>query len=235
MLQFQSIGPKPVQNTVDTGLPFPVQVRCNVNRFATKKEDFMKHATLALLGLATLLSTAACHKAAPVAKKPADTTPVASAPTPANQPPLTRRDNTLAATPTAQTPRTDRLTPAERARLNEILARLNDALFDYDKATIREDASTVLKADVGVIRDILANYPNQKLLIEGNADERGSEEYNLALGDRRARAAQEFLVSMGIPAAQLSLVSYGKERPICTDKTEDCWQRNRRAHVTAAP
>jgi len=52
---------------------------------------------------------------------------------------------------------------------------------------------------------------------------------------RRARAAQEFLVSMGIPAAQLSLVSYGKERPICTDKTEDCWQRNRRAHVTAAP
>jgi peptidoglycan-associated lipoprotein len=127
------------------------------------------------------------------------------------------------------------LTPAERVRLNEILARLNDALFDYDKATIRDDASTVLKADVGVIRDILANYPSQKLLIEGNADERGSEEYNLALGDRRARAAQEFLTQMGIPASQLALVSYGKERPICTDKTEDCWQRNRRVHVTAAP
>ncbi len=127
------------------------------------------------------------------------------------------------------------MTPQERATLNEKLAHLNDALFDYDKSTIRDDASTVLKADVGVIRDILANYPNQKLLIEGNADERGSEEYNLALGDRRARAAQEFLVSMGLPAAQLSLVSYGKERPICTDKTEDCWQRNRRAHVTAAP
>ncbi len=127
------------------------------------------------------------------------------------------------------------MTPEERATLNEKLAHLNDALFDYDKSTIRSDASTVLKADVGVIRDILANYPNQKLLIEGNADERGSEEYNLALGDRRARAAQEFLVQMGIPAAQLSLVSYGKERPVCTDKTEDCWQRNRRAHVTAAP
>ncbi len=127
------------------------------------------------------------------------------------------------------------MTPQERATLNEKLSHLNDALFDYDKSTIRDDASVVLKADVGVIRDILANYPNQKLLIEGNADERGSEEYNLALGDRRARAAQEFLVSMGIPAAQLSLVSYGKERPVCTDNREDCLQRNRRAHVTAAP
>jgi peptidoglycan-associated lipoprotein len=196
----------------------------------------MKHATLALLGLATLLSTAACHKAAPVAQKPADTTPVASAPPAAQAAPLQQRASTPTPTPTApaQT-RGPVMTPQERATLNESLARLNDALFDYDKSVIREDASVVLKADVGVIRDILANYPNQKLLIEGNADERGSEEYNLALGDRRARAAQEFLVQMGIPAAQLSLVSYGKERPICTDKTEDCWQRNRRAHVTAAP
>lgn len=196
----------------------------------------MKHATLALLGLATLLSTAACHKAAPVAKKPADTTPVAQQPAQAaqNRQPQ-QRNNGSTPSQSASTPRGGTLTPQERATLNEKLAHLNDALFDYDKSTIRDDASTVLKADVGVIRDILANYPNQKLLIEGNADERGSEEYNLALGDRRARAAQEFLVSMGIPAAQLSLVSYGKERPICTDKTEDCWQRNRRAHVTAAP
>lgn len=194
----------------------------------------MKHATLALLGLAVLLSTAACSKKKPVAAKPADTTPVASAPAPAAQPaPQRQSAYTPAATTPTRTPGV--MSPAERARLNEILARLNDALFDYDKATIRPDASTVLKADVAVIRDILSNYPNQKLLIEGNADERGSEEYNLALGDRRARAAQEFLVQMGIPAAQLSLVSYGKERPICTDKTEDCWQRNRRVHVTAAP
>jgi peptidoglycan-associated lipoprotein len=196
----------------------------------------MKNATLALLGVATLLTTAACHKTAPVAQKPKDTTPVAAAPATAEAAPLQRRETAPAPAQTPQTRGPDAvMTPQERATLNEKLARLNDALFDYDKATIRDDASTVLKADVGVIRDILANYPSQKLLVEGNADERGSEEYNLALGDRRARAAQEFLVSMGIPAAQLSLVSYGKERPICTDKTEDCWQRNRRAHVTAAP
>jgi peptidoglycan-associated lipoprotein len=195
----------------------------------------MKQATLAVLGLAALLSTAACHKTAPVAAKPADTTPVASAPPERQAAPMQQRQTASTPTDTTPAPRGAVMTPQERATLNEKLAHLNDALFDYDKSVIRDDASTVLKADVGVIRDILANYPNQKLLIEGNADERGSEEYNLALGDRRARAAQEFLVSMGLPAAQLSLVSYGKERPICTDKTEDCWQRNRRAHVTAAP
>lgn len=196
----------------------------------------MKQGTLALLGIATLLSTAACHKTAPVAAKPADTTPVASAPAPAPSQPMQQRPAPAPVREAAQTPGTPtRMTPQERIKLNEILARLNDALFDYDKATIRDDASTVLKSDVGVIRDILANYPTQKLLIEGNADERGSEEYNLALGDRRARAAQEFLTQMGIPSPQLALVSYGKERPICTDKTEDCWQKNRRVHVTAAP
>jgi peptidoglycan-associated lipoprotein len=195
----------------------------------------MKQTTLALLGLATLLSTAACHKAAPVAAKPADTTPVAAAPERTAAPMQQRAAVNTPSRPAATSNAGAALTPQERATLNEKLAHLNDALFDYDKATIRDDASTVLKSDVGVIRDILANYPNQKLLIEGNADERGSEEYNLALGDRRARAAQEFLISMGIPTPQLSLVSYGKERPICTDKTEDCWQRNRRVHVTAAP
>jgi peptidoglycan-associated lipoprotein len=112
---------------------------------------------------------------------------------------------------------------------------LEDALFDYDRATIRKDATTVLKDDVDVIRGILANYPSQKLIIEGNTDERGSAEYNLALGDKRADAAEEFLETMGIPKVQLAVISYGKERPVCTEATEACWQRNRRAHITAAP
>ena len=125
--------------------------------------------------------------------------------------------------------------PAEvRLRLTDALARMEDALFDFDKATIRADATTALKDDVGVIRDILAAYPSQKLLIEGHADERGSGEYNLALGDRRAQAAKDFLSSMGIPEVQLTLISYGKERPVCSDESEACWQRNRRVHVTAA-
>ena len=126
------------------------------------------------------------------------------------------------------------MTPQDRATLTDRLARLEDALFDYDRATIRTDATTVLKDDVAVIRDILANYPAQKLVIEGSADERGSEEYNLALGDKRARAAEEFLTTMGIPQIQLTVISYGKDHPVCTEETEACWQKNRRAHITAA-
>jgi peptidoglycan-associated lipoprotein len=121
-----------------------------------------------------------------------------------------------------------------RETLNQRLARLEDALFNYDQSTIRSDASVALRDDVSVIRGILADYPSQKLIIEGHADERGSAEYNLALGDRRAHAVQEFLASMGIPGPQLAVVSYGKERPVCTDESESCWQRNRRAHLIAA-
>ncbi|HEY1756829.1 MAG TPA: OmpA family protein [Bryobacteraceae bacterium] len=190
-------------------------------------------------GLALVMLTAGCSKKAPVAATPKapDTTPVAAAP--ARTPPAARP--TPAPTPArapqtvAQaTPRSAVMPAAVRATLNDRLAKMEDALFDYDKATIRTDATTALKDDVGVIRDILAAYPNQKLLIEGHADERGSEEYNLALGDRRAQSVKDFLTSMGIPAGQLTLISYGKERPVCSDETEACWQRNRRAHVTAA-
>jgi peptidoglycan-associated lipoprotein len=199
----------------------------------------MKSTTLAGLGLALLLSTAACHRAAPVAAShPPDTTPVATPP-PSSTPAPAPRSSGPTASPSqqrAETPRQPGVMPPEvRATLNEKLARLEDAMFDYDKSTIRPDASNALKDDVGVIRDILANYPNQKLLIEGHCDERGSEEYNLALGDRRAKASEEFLSSMGIPNSQLTIISFGKDRPVCTDQSEDCWQKNRRAHVTAAP
>jgi peptidoglycan-associated lipoprotein len=124
--------------------------------------------------------------------------------------------------------------PKVRATLNERLARLEDALFDFDKYTIRTDATTALKDDVAVIRDILTTYPSERLVIEGHADDRGSAEYNLALGDKRARAAEEFLGNMGISQNQLTIISYGKDRPVCTDQTESCWQKNRRAHITAA-
>ncbi len=127
------------------------------------------------------------------------------------------------------------MSAAERETLNQRLAHLSEDLFDYDKANIRDDATTVLSSDVSVVKGILANYPSQKLLVEGDTDERGSAEYNLALGDKRAHAAEKFLVTMGIPEAQLTIVSYGKERPVCEDHDEACWQKNRRAHITAAP
>jgi len=193
----------------------------------------MTQRAFTLVGFAGLLFTTACHKSAPVSARPPDTTPVATA-VPAS-PATPRSSGALAAPsrPVAQIPRSTTMTPAERATLNERLARLEDALFDYDRATIRSDATAALRDDVGVIRDILTNYPSQKLVIEGHADERGSAEYNMALGDKRARAAEEFLTTMGIPQVQLTVISYGKERPVCTDQSEQCYQKNRRAHVTA--
>ncbi|MGD0776348.1 MAG: OmpA family protein [Candidatus Solibacter sp.] len=83
------------------------------------------------------------------------------------------------------------------------------------------------------MRDILKDYPDYKLTVEGHADERGSAEYNVALGDRRASAAKDYLVGIGIPSAQLDVISYGKERPVCQEHDEDCWQRNRRIHIVA--
>jgi peptidoglycan-associated lipoprotein len=197
----------------------------------------MKTFILTAVGVAGLLSLAGCHKVAPVAANhPADTTPVAPAP---RSTPATPRSSGNVSTPSqrasASTPQNSGMPSTVRQQLNEYLARMEDALFDYDKATIRTDARTALADDVKVIRDILAAYPSQKLLIEGNADERGSEEYNMALGDKRARAAEDFLASMNIPSAQLTIVSFGKDRPVCTDKDEACWQKNRRAHLTAAP
>ena len=188
--------------------------------------------------IAVFMAAAGCSKKAPVAATPKapDTTPVAAAPAPA--PVAARRAVAPAPAPApqtvAQTQRPAPMPAAVRVTLNDRLAKMEDALFDYDQSTIRPDATTALKDDVGVIRDILAAYPDQKLVIEGHADERGSEEYNLALGDRRAQSVKDFLTSMQIPDRQLTVISYGKERPVCSDETEACYQRNRRAHVTAA-
>jgi peptidoglycan-associated lipoprotein len=195
----------------------------------------MRQQILITVGAAVMFTIAACHKAVPVAAVPPAPVPTVAAP-PEQAPRNTPKAAAVNVRPSqpVQTPRSVTMTPQERATLTERLARLEDALFDYDKATIRSDATRVLKDDVGVIREILANYPSQKLVIEGNADERGSSEYNLALGDKRARAAEEFLTTMGIPDAQLTVISYGKDHPICTDQTEACWQKNRRAHITAA-
>jgi peptidoglycan-associated lipoprotein len=102
-----------------------------------------------------------------------------------------------------------------------------DAFFDFDKATIRADAEQALTGDASWLK----SRQNIKFTIEGHCDERGSEEYNLGLGDRRATAAKNFLVNAGVSADGISTISYGKSRPVCTDHTEDCWQQNRRAHL----
>jgi peptidoglycan-associated lipoprotein len=109
---------------------------------------------------------------------------------------------------------------------------VQDVYFDYDKSDIRGDARDVLNRDAAAIKTILTDFPNAVIVVEGHCDERGSADYNLGLGDRRAEAAKDFLVNLGIPADRLKTISFGKERPVCTENNESCWQRNRRAHFS---
>ena len=104
---------------------------------------------------------------------------------------------------------------------------IKDAFFDYDRYDIREDARAALAANARALKE----RPSIRITIEGHCDERGSSQYNLALGDRRAISARDFLVSQGIDSSRIDTVSYGEERPFCQEKNEECWQLNRRAHI----
>lgn len=104
---------------------------------------------------------------------------------------------------------------------------VRDAFFDYDRSDIRDDARDNLTRSAEFLR---AN-PDVTIRIEGHCDERGSVAYNLGLGDRRANATRDFLVSLGISSERMTTISYGKERPFCTQSDENCWQQNRRGHL----
>jgi len=119
---------------------------------------------------------------------------------------------------------------AVKVTIEERLREVQDAFFDYDKSNIRDDARAALTQDADALKRILNDFPSATITVEGHCDERGSAEYNLGLGDRRAAAAKDFLVQLGVPDAKLKTISYGKERPQCTESNEACWQRNRRAH-----
>ncbi len=162
----------------------------------------------------------------PPAPASSPSTPSAARATPERQAP-SRPSSPAAPATIARTP-----DAATRARIQDLLNRIQDAYFDYDKHDLRPDAQTVLRTDAQTLSEIIRQYPDYKLTVEGHCDERGSEEYNLALGDARAKQAKEYMATLGLPADQLRLVSFGKDKPVCADHDEACWQRNRRAHIT---
>ncbi len=104
---------------------------------------------------------------------------------------------------------------------------IKDFYFDYDKADIRGDQQPSLQADLS----FLGQHPNINITIEGHCDERGSTDFNLALGDQRASAVKNALTAGGISASRIKTISYGKEKPFCTESNEACWQQNRRGHL----
>lgn len=120
---------------------------------------------------------------------------------------------------------------AKSASLAERIQReVQDVFFDYDKSEVREDGRAVLQRNADAVKAILSDFPSAVLSLEGHCDERGSAEYNLGLGDRRASSVREFLTQLGVPADRLKPISYGKERPFCTEASESCYQQNRRVH-----
>jgi peptidoglycan-associated lipoprotein len=178
-----------------------------------------KRYTLILFLAAGLAAGAACKK------KPPKTAPEAAPPPPpAVEQPMP--------TPPAPPPpsKTSGVMSEDLATINA-RGYLRDAYFDLNKSELREDARTALAADAQWFKQ----YSSIQVLVEGHCDERGTEEYNLSLGDRRASAVKEYLGSLGVDAGRVRTVSYGKDRPFCSEHDENCWQQNRRGHfvVTA--
>ena len=168
------------------------------------------------VAMISILSVVGCHKQVAKATPPQATAPVAQQPVVAPQPAARASVAPSAPAAAAVAPDVDAL----------FAERMQDAFFAYDKAELRADTRSTLTQDA----EFLRSYSQLGIVIEGHCDDRGSEEYNLALGDRRASAAKNYLVSLGIPADRIRTTSVGKERPFCTDNNESCWQQNRRGH-----
>jgi peptidoglycan-associated lipoprotein len=180
--------------------------------------------TLFLVGCpkrpATTAASAPAPSAPPVATAPAPAPaprPVTAAPTPAPAPPAA-----------APAPAARPAAPATPPRPSEFAEtpHLKDIHFDFDKYDIKPQEAKTLDANAAWLKQ----NANTLVLIEGHCDERGTNEYNLALGERRAKATMNYLVTQGIQASRITIISYGEERPTCTEKNEGCWQKNRRAH-----
>jgi peptidoglycan-associated lipoprotein len=136
---------------------------------------------------------------------------------------------------TSPTPGAGTTTPAPTARPAPrdfaAVPELQDIFFDFDKYDIRPADARTLDANAAWLK----SNPNSLVLIEGHCDERGTNEYNLALGERRAKSTMNYLVSQGVQANRITIISYGEERPACTEKSEACWAKNRRSHFLVKP
>jgi peptidoglycan-associated lipoprotein len=204
-----------------------------MNHGGSSKVKYSSRLVILAVAVAAMIGVGCAKKKVAAQAPPPPTPPAATVQQPQAAPQPTRTATpTPAPAPTAQ--QTSRMPNAQtRARIDTLLARIEDAYFDYNQHTLRPDAIHALQSDSSELRDILKDYPDYKLTIEGYCDERGSAEYNMALGQERADSAKNYLVQVGIPSGQLATVSYGKEKPICDEHDEACWQKNRRIHIVA--
>jgi peptidoglycan-associated lipoprotein len=187
----------------------------------------MRTSMVVLTALAVAFGVSGCAKRplVPVASAPppvAATAPPTPTPPPAPAPAAPTPPPAEPAPPPVATPAPQPPAPPKEYHAEAALKIIH---FDFDKSDIRPDAAKILDANASW----LTANPKMLLLIEGHCDERGTSEYNLALGERRAKAAQAYLVSRGVQAERINTVSYGEERPLCAEHSEKCWATNRRA------
>jgi peptidoglycan-associated lipoprotein len=180
---------------------------------------------------AVVIAATACGKKPPVQPPPPPAAPppvVQATPTPPPPPPA-RPTPTPTPPPAPRVPTEDEIFAKKTAE--EVTKELGVAYFEYDAADLTDAARGTLQKN----SDLMRRWTSIRVMIEGHADSRGTNEYNLALGERRASAARDYIVSLGIPAARITIVSKGEEAPDCRDESEACWQLNRRAYfvVTA--
>jgi peptidoglycan-associated lipoprotein len=190
--------------------------------------------TLTMSLVLSVVVIAACAKqpATTSVSAPAPTTPPAVA-APGPEPSSPSGGGPAAPAPAAPGGGSESRPAAARPAPAEFMAvaALRDAFFDFDKYEIRPEDAKVLDSNASWLKTNL----NLLVLIEGHCDERGTNEYNLALGERRAKSAMNYLVSQGVQASRITIISYGEERPQCTEHSEACWAKNRRAHFLVKP
>src|SRR5262245_41405642 len=172
-----------------------------------------------VVALAVAVALGACHK------NPQPAPPAPPPIAPATPPPAPAPTNPRDVAPQQDEYAKLLQTPTDEIERMGLLAEIH---FDFDKSDIRETDRPVLQKNA----EVLKKFDFLKITVEGHCDERGTVEYNLALGEKRAKAVYDYLVSLGVPADRLKTVSYGKEIPVCSESTEDCWARNRRAKST---
>ncbi len=190
----------------------------------------VKAFALSIVLIALVLAPACRSKKAPQPPKVAPTDTTASIP----PVPVTATETRVANPPDFVQPATPTVTvenlPSDIEELNRVAEQrgyLQDAFFGFDEATLSADAQTALTTSASWLK----KNPQISLLVEGHCDERGTEQYNLALGDRRANAAKEYMVTLGVDAGRVRTVSYGEERPFDPGHDEAAWAKNRRAHL----